>query len=64
MVDITAKPNAPWVGMERLVALILAVVLGFALGQSLPLSENGHSDTISPPVEDWHGNVRRSTWPD
>ncbi|MES0860855.1 hypothetical protein ABLN87_00695 [Ruegeria sp. SCPT10] len=64
MVDIAAKPNAPWVGMERLVALILAVVLGFALGQSLPLSENERSGTISQPVEDWHGNVRRSTWPD
>ncbi|WP_298847568.1 hypothetical protein [uncultured Ruegeria sp.] len=45
-------------------AIVLAGLLGFALGQSWPTHYGGIQDQIRPSAEDWHGNVRRSYWPE
>lgn len=46
-----------------LFALALALAVGFALGQVWPEPQDGIS-AVAPLQEDWHGNVKRSTWPD
>lgn len=46
-----------------LLALLFAVAVGFAVGQYWSPS---HASSVSVLIgpEDWHGNVRRSNWPD
>ncbi|WP_170343905.1 MULTISPECIES: hypothetical protein [Ruegeria] len=43
-------------------AIVLAGLLGFAVGQSRPAVFSGPQAQASSAVEDWHGNVRRSHW--
>ncbi|MFY2824757.1 hypothetical protein [Ruegeria sp. MALMAid1280] len=47
---------------DLLIVIALTGVLGFTLGQIWPTASATPEITI--PSEDWHGNVRRSTWPD
>lgn len=56
-------PHGAIVRPGLLVTIALSGVLGFALGQSWPQSVPTALESAIP-SEDWHGNVRRSTWPD
>ncbi len=62
MTHITATPQSPGIGAGTLVTLVLVGALGFALGQSWPLGEFASDPQLTQPIEDWHGNVRRSNW--
>ncbi len=44
-------------------AFLLAVALGFTAGQTWP-QDTPQAEVQRPVPEDWHGNVRRSHWPD
>ncbi|MCA0927424.1 hypothetical protein [Ruegeria profundi] len=46
-----------------LIVIALTGVLGFALGQNWNPNTPANAEAAIP-SEDWHGNVRRSTWPD
>ncbi|MDX1744168.1 MAG: hypothetical protein R3186_11330 [Ruegeria sp.] len=46
-----------------IIVLALTGVLGFALGQNWSPDAPTKTEAAIP-SEDWHGNVRRSTWPD
>ncbi|KUJ82148.1 hypothetical protein [Ruegeria profundi] len=46
-----------------LIVIALTGVLGFTLGQNWKPDSPAITEAAIP-SEDWHGNVRRSTWPD
>ncbi len=60
--DCTPRGSA-FVRPDLLVIIALSGVLGFSLGQSWPQTTPSAFEAAIP-TEDWHGNVRRSTWPD
>ncbi|WP_244892194.1 hypothetical protein [Cribrihabitans marinus] len=49
-----------------MLAVLLAALAGFAVGQgwsAMPQSDGYDAQPAAiAPVEDWHGNVRRSHW--
>lgn len=55
-------PRIPDLRSRMILAIVLAGVAGFAIGQSWPAPQGGSQVQISPATEDWHGNVRRSHW--
>jgi hypothetical protein len=46
-----------------MIAILVAGALGFALGQAWPVADSNTTSQTSVDIEDWHGNVRRSNWP-
>lgn len=46
------------------IALLLAGLSGFVIGQAWPANLSGPQEQVRPAIEDWHGNVRRSYWPE
>ncbi|KIC43094.1 hypothetical protein RA27_07235 [Ruegeria sp. ANG-R] len=63
MAHTTSAPLSPTLHPGVLLVILLTGAIGFALGQSWPLTTSPlDTPTIVAP-EDWHGNVRRSYWP-
>ncbi|AXT25692.1 hypothetical protein D1823_03240 [Ruegeria sp. AD91A] len=62
MTHADAAAHLPKILPGTVLAIVLAGLLGFAVGQSRPVVFSGPQDQVSPTVEDWHGNVRRSHW--
>ncbi|WP_171234519.1 hypothetical protein [Ruegeria sp. HKCCA6837] len=58
--EFTARP--PETRPLWVIALLLAGLIGFAIGQSWPANLTGPQVQDEPVLEDWHGNVRRSHW--
>lgn len=64
MAHTVSSPEVSSAYAGTLIAAILACALGFALGQAWSDTSYTSQSQIESDVEDWHGNVRRSTWPD
>ena len=63
MAHTASAPRGVVFRPDLLVVIALTGVLGFTLGQSVkPMTSTSVEAAI--PSEDWHGNVRRSVWPD
>ncbi|NVO55659.1 hypothetical protein HW561_07645 [Rhodobacteraceae bacterium B1Z28] len=62
MAHTASPPQVPEARIGTLVAIVLTGVLGFALGQSWPATDVTGRSQVNSEIEDWHGNVRRSTW--
>ncbi|WP_170428923.1 hypothetical protein [Ruegeria arenilitoris] len=62
MSHTASAPRGVVFRFDLLIVIALTGVLGFTLGQTWPTASTTAEVTI--PSEDWHGNVRRSTWPD
>ncbi|MBO9410357.1 MULTISPECIES: hypothetical protein [unclassified Ruegeria] len=60
MAHVTSAPRGATLRPDILIVIALAGVIGFSAGQNWP---NTHSASVVM-AEDWHGNVKRSTWPD
>ncbi|MEM6656566.1 MAG: hypothetical protein AAF625_00620 [Pseudomonadota bacterium] len=63
MADIVSTTNTLQPRSTLLFAIIIASVAGFALGQAWPANQDFTTVQTAIPGEDWHGNVKRSTWP-
>ncbi|WP_170572369.1 hypothetical protein [Ruegeria atlantica] len=63
MAHIASAPRGIVFRPDLLIVVALTGILGFTLGQSWPAATSTTAETALSP-EDWHGNVRRSTWPD
>ncbi|MEX0308233.1 MAG: hypothetical protein AB3N12_12690 [Ruegeria sp.] len=63
MAHTTSAPLSPTFRPEVLFTVLLTGAIGFALGQSWPLTDMPQDTSNVVVSEDWHGNVRRSHWP-
>ena len=63
MTHTLCTPRRPNLRADLLILIMLSGVLGFSLGQNWERA-TPTSVEAALPSEDWHGNVRRSTWPD
>ncbi|MEX0318442.1 MAG: hypothetical protein AB3N21_10850 [Ruegeria sp.] len=63
MAHTASAPHGAGVRPGILLAIVLAGAIGFALGQSWPVGTGTTTPTAQPVLEDWHGNVMRSHWP-
>ncbi len=63
MAHTASAPRGVGFRTDLLIIIALTGVLGFALGQNWPVAASTSVEAAIP-SEDWHGNVRRSTWPD
>lgn len=63
MTHTACAARQPNLRADLLILIALSGVLGFSLGQNW---ERATSTSVEAafPSEDWHGNVRRSIWPD
>ena len=64
MTHTALAPQASRMRLGTLIAILMTGALGFALGQAWPVADFDTRGQISADIEDWHGNVRRSNWPD
>ena len=63
MSDTASAPRGVVFRPDLLIIIALTGVLGFALGHEWKMAAPTEIEAAIP-SEDWHGNVRRSTWPD
>jgi len=56
-------PQAVVFRPDILIVIALTGVAGFAFGQHWPLTVPASTEASQIVSEDWHGNVRRSDWP-
>ncbi len=64
MAHTTSNPAVPELRLGTLLVIVLIGATGFALGRAWPEAGAVPQVQSSPEIEDWHGNVRRSTWPE
>ncbi|MBO9444663.1 hypothetical protein [Ruegeria sp. R14_0] len=64
MAHTVSEPRGVILRPDVLIAIALTGMIGFSLGQNWPHISSGTAETAAPISEDWHGNVRRSHWPD
>ena len=62
MSHTTSAPLSPTLHAGVLLAILVTGAIGFALGQSWPLTNTSEDTPTLTAPEDWHGNVRRSHW--
>ncbi|WP_170788833.1 hypothetical protein [Ruegeria lacuscaerulensis] len=60
MAHISCAPRSTALRPDLLIILALTALLSFAAGHNWPEAAPVAAQT----AEDWHGNVKRSTWPD
>ncbi|WP_171099789.1 hypothetical protein [Ruegeria sp. HKCCD7255] len=60
MAHAPCVPHKPIIQQSLVFAVFLTGAAGFALGQNWPLDMA--SQDAAATQEDWHGNVRRSSW--
>ncbi|WP_170468606.1 hypothetical protein [Ruegeria arenilitoris] len=63
MAHTVSEPRGVMLRPDVLIAIALTGVIGFSIGQNWPLASSGTTEIAAPVSEDWHGNVRRSHWP-
>ncbi|CUJ89392.1 hypothetical protein RUE5091_00865 [Ruegeria denitrificans] len=63
MAHTASAPRGVVVRPVLLIIIALTGILGFSLGQNWPPAASTTTEAAIP-SEDWHGNVRRSTWSD
>ncbi|WP_298936123.1 hypothetical protein [uncultured Ruegeria sp.] len=63
MTHTALAPQASRMRLGTLIAILMTGALGFALGQAWPVADSNTTSQTSVDIEDWHGNVRRSNWP-
>ncbi|WP_170505504.1 MULTISPECIES: hypothetical protein [Ruegeria] len=63
MAHTASAPRGVVIRPDLLIIIALTGILGFSVGQNWPQAGSATIEAAIP-SEDWHGNVRRSTWPD
>lgn len=63
MAHTASAPRGVVIRPDLLIIIALTGILGFSVGQNWPQAASVTTEAAIP-QEDWHGNVRRSTWPD
>ncbi|WP_170349091.1 MULTISPECIES: hypothetical protein [Ruegeria] len=63
MAHTASAPRGVVIRPDLLIIIALTGILGFSVGQNWPQAAPSTTEAAIP-HEDWHGNVRRSTWPD
>ncbi|SMO35424.1 hypothetical protein [Ruegeria faecimaris] len=59
MVHLTSQPHGTNLRVDLLIAIAVTAVISFAAGQNWTQP----TSFASTEIEDWHGNVKRSNWP-
>ncbi|MEX0279197.1 MAG: hypothetical protein AB3N19_16880 [Ruegeria sp.] len=59
----TPVSHGPEVRLNSIIAIVLVGAIGFFLGQNWQDLTAPASTGAEAQIEDWHGNVKRSYWP-
>ncbi len=63
MAHIATAPRGVVFRPDLLIVIALTGAIGFALGQQWQQAAPTTAEASQIVSEDWHGNVRRSNWP-
>ena len=63
MAQLASIPRGAAFRPDILIVIALTGVIGFSLGQHWPEAASTGVEAGQALTEDWHGNVRRSHWP-